>query len=94
VGSGGTYEVGFTASATSAANSKAWRIEANQNTTPLDHIASRAQSSTGSTARTLAGFGHVALADGDMIWLTIYNETDATNITVDMTNLTVKRIGS
>jgi hypothetical protein len=94
VGSAGTYEIGFTMSATTAANSINFHVEANKNTTPLDNIASRAQTSANSTARTLAGIGHATVADGDMIWLSIFNDTSATNITVDMTNMVVKRIGS
>ena len=94
VGSAGTYEIGFTMSATTAANSINFHVEANKNILPLDNVASRAQTSTNSKARVLAGLGHVAIADGDVIWLSISNDTEASNITIDMVNTTVKRIGS
>jgi hypothetical protein len=93
-GSAGTYEIGFTSSVSSVANSKEWHMEANKNTTPLDNVASAAESSVNSKARNLSGTGHATIADGDVVWMSIYNDTDASNLTVRMINCTVKRIGS
>ena len=69
-------------------------MEANKNTTPLDNVASAAESSVNSKARNLSGTGHATIADGDVVWMSIYNDTDASNLTVRMINCTVKRIGS
>jgi len=93
-GSAGTYEIGFTSSVSSVGFSKAWHMEANKNTTPLDNVASAAESSANSTARNLSGLGHATVADGDVLWMSIYNDTDASNLTVRMINFAVKRIGS
>jgi len=92
-GSAGTYEIGFTSSASSAA-SKTFHVELWKNTTAQDHVAGKAQTSVNSTYRTLAGVGHVAIADGDVIWIACYNDTDASNLTFEFINVVVKRIGS
>ena len=92
-GSAGTYEVGFTGSVLAAA-SQTFHAEANKNTTAQDNVASKAQTSANSFYRTLAGLGHFTIADGDVVWMTIYNDSGASNLTVEMINVTVKRIGS
>ena len=92
-GSAGVYRVAFNASAHSAGNSKIWHVEVNKNVADIDNIASKAQSSANSTYRNLGASGIVTLADGDVIWMTLKNDTDATNITVEFMNMNLTRIG-
>ena len=93
-GSAGNYRVAFNSSAFSASNSKTWHIEVNQNATARDNIASKAQSSSNSTYRNLGASGILTIADGDVIWLSIANDTDGSNITCEFINLNLVRVGS
>lgn len=89
-GSDGIYFISFSLTSFAAVANKVFKFELNKNTTKLDNTAvSRSYSSTdyGSTA----GGGLVSLVEGDRVWLSVLNNTDATDITIRHANVRITK---
>jgi hypothetical protein len=91
-GSAGTYRLSFNITGFSAGANKTFKIEANKNLTALDNTASSRKFGTASDYSQMVGNGFVTVADGDIIWLSIVNQTDATDFTVRHLNANLDRI--
>jgi len=91
-GSAGVYRVGFSMSAEADTATTDFRWELNKNATDLDNIA--AQSLYGNAARplTTAVTGIVSIADGDTLYMSIKNLTDASDWKIWLSTMTATRI--
>ncbi|MFA6201512.1 MAG: hypothetical protein WC679_14020, partial [Bacteroidales bacterium] len=91
-GSAGTYRLSFNITGFSAGANKLFKVEANKNLTALDNIAVSNKFTSATDYTPLPGGGLVTIADGDVIWLSIMNQTDATDFTVRHLNANLDRI--
>jgi len=91
-GSAGTYRLSFNLTGFSAGANKTFKVEANKNLTSLDNIASSRKFTSSTDYSQMSGNGLITLADGDIVWLSIMNQTDATDFTVRHLNANISRI--
>lgn len=91
-GSAGLYRVAFSMSAESDSNTTDFRWEVNKNATDLDNIASQNYYSTSARPVTTAVTGIVSIADGDTLYMSVKNLTDASDWKVWLSNMTATRI--
>ena len=91
-GSAGTYLINFSSSIQADANTTDLRLEANKNATDLDNIAAQVLFSTQNRPGVLSASGLVTIADGDTIYVSIKNLTDAGDIKIWLANLVVTRL--
>ena len=95
-GSAGMYLLHFNMCLAPDSATTNFKIEANRTTaagvtSDLDNMASECFIHTAGEYNTISAGGLVQVADGDSVYLTIANLTDATDLTVRHSNLTVKR---
>jgi hypothetical protein len=91
-GSAGVYQISFSVSAEAANGATTFKFEANQNITDLDNIVSEKDFKTTGKSETLSSGGIVTLADGDYIWLSVANLTDATDLSFRHCNLVITKV--
>jgi hypothetical protein len=89
-GAGGRYAASFSIDGTAALINKNWKWELNKGVTALDNIVTERNSTNTLAAQSASG--HVVLADGDRLWLSGKNLTDATDYTVKNLNVNLHRL--
>ena len=90
VGSAGKYKASYSITLTAASNNKNIKIELNTNTSDNDNIA--AETNLLNTNLNMNSTGIITLVDGDTLWPSIANTTDAVDILIRDFNLTLVRI--
>jgi hypothetical protein len=92
-GSAGVYKIQWNITADSATNGEHYKVEANQNVTPLDNIASERNFGTGTDYGVMTASGLVNVADGDYLWLS-FKQTSAGNddFTILHANFNINRM--
>jgi hypothetical protein len=91
-GSAGAYRVEINASASSSGNNKVYKVELNKNSAPLDNIVAERNFSTGGAMSPLSSSGFTTISNGDYIWASVANLTDATAITFKHYNINLNRL--
>jgi hypothetical protein len=91
-GSAGLYRVTFSMSAEADSNTTDFRWEVNKNDTDLDNIAAQNFYSTSARAQSTAATGIVSIADGDVLYMSVKNLTDAADWKIWLANLVATRI--
>ena len=95
-GSAGVYLLHFTMCFAADNNTTNFKVEGNRITsagvnTDLENTACEQFIHTSGELATVSGGGLLTIADGDSIYITIANLTDATDCVIRHSNLTVKR---
>lgn len=91
-GSAGVYRITHSLSASVANSNTTFKLEMNINTTELDNIASEKRFGSSAELDTITNSGMAQIADGDYIWMSIANMTDATDFSVRHSNITLNRV--
>jgi hypothetical protein len=91
-GGAGTYKVHFNCTAFTAANAVNIKMEVNKNTTALDNIASSRKYSNQNDYGQMTAGGFVTVSENDVIWMSVRNESGATNITIRHFNMNILKI--
>jgi len=91
-GSAGIYLVSFSISAQAVNATTDFRWELNQNTTELDNISAQYLFSNAGRPASVSSSGIVTVNDGDVIYPTMKNVTDATNLSVWIADLVITRL--
>jgi len=90
-GSAGVYSIAASVNGTCAAANKVIKLETNTNVTANDNTAS-SRTSTNSLGEIVCS-GHITIAVGDCVWLSMKNITDSSNFTIENLNMHLSRIG-
>lgn len=90
VGSAGVYNASFVIDGTSANPNKLWKFELNTNIAANDNIV--AERLTTGTLAVVSASGHITVADGDCVWISGKNKTDAADYTITHLNLHLESI--
>lgn len=90
-GSTGIYNVRYTISAESASNTTQLKCEVNKNIADVDNIACQRYFATASQAGNFTSGGLMSITDGDYLWLSIANLTDASDFSIYHANLSIIR---
>jgi hypothetical protein len=92
VGAAGVYYVTFSISAQADSNTTEFRYEVNLNATDLDNIVGQVFYDTLNRAKGVSSSGIVTIADGDVLYVSMKNITDANDMKVWVCNLNVHRL--
>ena len=92
-GSNGIYRIAWGATVIPVGANNNFKVESNLTTTDLDNMAASIRLTVAADRRTLTGVGLATVADGDYVWISVRNETDASNIIFRHCNLNVHKIG-
>jgi hypothetical protein len=79
-------------SAEADSNTTDFRWEVNKNDTDLDNIAAQNFYSTSARAQSTSATGIVSIADGDVLYMSVKNLTDAADWKLWLANLVATRI--
>jgi hypothetical protein len=91
-GSAGVYRVEWTISAECQTNTTEFKFEVNANTTAKDNIAAEEWFVTANECHNISSAGLLSIADGDYIWLSVANLTDASDVSYRHCNLNLSRV--
>jgi len=92
VGSAGLYRASFQLSSESVTGTTAFRVELNQNATDLDNCAAQHEHQTKAISTSMSVACLITVADGDTIYMSVKNLTDATDFAVWTANLVLNRL--
>jgi hypothetical protein len=91
-GSAGVYNVSASLTTQVATATTTFKVEMNQNITDRDNVAGERYHSTANKSYGGSISGFLTIADGDYIWLSIANLTDATDVGVMSLNLNLEKM--
>lgn len=91
-GSAGVYRVGYNFTAYPASGTTNFKVEVNKNISDCDNIAAEALFITNTRNQCMSSEGLLTISDGDYVWLSIANLTDATDLSIRHCNLHLHRV--
>ena len=91
-GSAGIYRVVHSMSAEATIATTTFKVEANLNISDLDNIATEINYHIAGKPLEASCAGLVTIADGDYLWLSMANLTDATDIAIRHCNMNLSRV--
>lgn len=91
-GSAGNYRLSYATSFTADANTTEFKIEVNKNITDNDNIACQRYFSSANQTGNLVSNGFITIADGDVVWLSCANLTDASDYKILHLNMNLNKV--